>query len=212
MTQATNPQLADIDYAIDLARNGAEAPLLGGPIGLMWTGLSVPALLLHGSVLAGWTDLPESQVGLVWAAYGLVGTVLSVWLGKRIDAKPAAGSFCNRVADALWTSAGVLVATLAISAVLAVTALGAPDILFAFIVPFAFGLSTVANAVLSKVTGQAYLKWAAWSAGAATAVCTLTVARPEMFFLAGAFVFLSGVLPSWLELRREREFNAAASA
>ena len=195
----------DLDYALDLARAGREAPLLGGPIGLMWTGLATVALTLHGLALVGVLRIPEPMLGLIWLAYGVVGTALSYGLGKRFANTPGARTFANRVSEATWTASGILIAAIAVSAVVAFSlGLFRDYTVFAFIVPFAFGVSSVSNAVLARITGHGYLKFAAWGAGVATVVTLMMATQPAMYLVAAAGVLVSGVIPSWIELRKAR--------
>ncbi|MDA8708800.1 hypothetical protein N9M10_05425 [Hellea sp.] len=62
--------LADLDYASSIAKDGANTPLLGGPIGLMWGCLVVPTLIAHGAIMEGLINLPQDKIGFIWMAYG----------------------------------------------------------------------------------------------------------------------------------------------
>ena len=202
---AATAQLAqDLDYAINLARQGETAPLLGGPVGLMWTSLATVALTVHGLAMVDVLDIPNQWIGAIWAVYGLVGTILSVVLGRRAEARDGSRTFANRVAEACWVMAGIMMATIAISAVVGHVVLGLPFIVFAFIVPAAFALSTVSNGVLARVTGFGYLKFATLAAAVMTCITLLMANQPAMFLVAAGGSLISGVLPSFIELRREK--------
>jgi len=50
----TNQEVKEtLGYLKELAEQGSNAPLLGGRVGLMWTGLLVPTLLIHGLAATG---------------------------------------------------------------------------------------------------------------------------------------------------------------
>ena len=194
--------LRDLENASRIAREGEAVPLLGGAIGLMWTGLATIALMAHGAVLAGWINIPVSMAGLIWATYGIVGTIFSVILGRKIASKPGSHSLANRVAESAWTASGIMIATFAITLAVAMT-MGKIEIMdFNFIPPAAFAISAVVNAMLAKITGHTYLKFGAIMSGVATAVTLLMVRQPEMYFVAGALLIVSGVIPSFIENRR----------
>ena len=205
MTDGANERLAqDLDYAINLARQGETAPLLGGPIGLMWTSLATVALTLHGLAMVDVLPIPAPWIGAIWLAYGVVGTLLSVVLGRTYATKPGVRTFANRVGEATWVMSGIMIATVSIAAVVGHVALGLPFLVFAFIVPAAFALSAVSNGVLARVTGFGYLRFATLGAAVMTAVTVLMADNPAMFLVAAAGLLVSGVIPSFVELRRER--------
>lgn len=194
--------LKDLENASRIAREAEAAPLLGGSIGLMWASLATVALMAHGAVLAGWINIAVSMTGLIWAVYGIVGTFLSVILGRKISSKPGSHSFANRSAEGAWTAGGIMIATFAISLVVAMT-MGKIEVVdFNFIPPAAFAISAVINGMLAKLTDYGYLKFGAIMSGVATAVTLIMVRQPEMYFVAGALLVLSGVIPSFIENRR----------
>lgn len=193
--------IQDLENASRIAREGETSPLLGGSIGLMWTSLATIALMAHGAVLAGWINVPVSMTGLIWACYGIVGTVWSVMLGRRISSKPGAHSFANRAAEAAWTAGGIMIFTFTISLVIGIIMGNTGTIDFNFIPPAAFAISAVINGMLARLTGHGYLKFGAVMSGVATAVTLIMVRQPEMYFVAGALLIISGVIPSFIENR-----------
>ncbi|MGB6229051.1 MAG: hypothetical protein WBF53_02860 [Litorimonas sp.] len=197
--------MRDLEYATQIARKAENSPLIGGPIGLMWTSLATLALLIHGAILAQWISVDASLTGLVWLVYGVVGTGLSVMLSRRFTAVYGTRSLANRVAEACWVSMGVMTALIAVTTVVAFMLRRVDMLAFNFIVPFAFALSAAAYGVLARLTGYGYLKYAAIASGLSTAVTLFLVREPSMYFVAGLLLFLSGVIPSIIELRREAE-------
>jgi len=205
MTTQTESLAQDLDYALDIARQGQSSPLLGGEIGLSWTVLASIALLLHGLALMGKIPLEPQMIGLIWLVYGVVGTLIGFILAKKINRKPGASSYANRVGEASWIAAGIMIFAVAISSVFAVQILDAPYIVYNFIVPFAYGVSALNNGLLARLTGFAYLKYGAISAGVMTVVTFLMVDKVEMYIVAAIGLLFTGVLTSLLELRRETQ-------
>lgn len=194
--------LQDLENASRIAREGQAAPLLGGSVGLMWTSLTTVALMSHGAVLAGWVDIPVSMTGLIWATQGVLGVILTAILSRGISDKPGCHSFTNRAAEGAWIAGIIMIATFAISLVVA-SFMGRTEVVyFNFIAPAAFAISAVINGMLARLTGYGYLKFSAIMSGVATAVTLIMVRQPEMYFVAGALLILSGVVPSFIENRR----------
>jgi len=199
---ANETLIKDLENASRIAREAESAPLLGGSIGLMWASLATIALMAHGAVLAGWIDIPVAMTGLIWATYGILGTILSALLGRRISSKPGCHSLANRAAEGAWVAGGMMIATFAISLVVAMF-MGKIDVVdFNFIPPAAFAISAVINGMLAKLTGYGYLKFGAIMSGVATAVTLIMVRQPEMYFVAGGLLIVSGVIPAFIETRR----------
>ena len=199
---------ANVDEMLRLAREGARErdsrPLLGGEIGLMFTGLATIALFLHGLALMGVIPLPVNMIGLIWMIYGLVGWGLSVVMSRKIGEKPGHDSIFNRVGEASWLVGGVMIAAFGIGSVVAHVVFGVPYIVFNFIVPFAYAVAAVNNGLLARLTGFGYLKYGAVSAGVLAVVTLLMVDQVEMYLVAAVGLLLSGVLTSFIEIRRER--------
>ncbi|MGJ8559725.1 MAG: hypothetical protein ACSHX3_05775 [Litorimonas sp.] len=194
--------MQDLADASRIAREGETTPLLGGPVGLMWASLTTIALITHGAVLAGWIDIPVSMTGLIWVTQGVLGTILTVILSRRLSTKPGCHSFANRAAEGAWVSGAIMIATFAISLVVA-SFMGRTEVVdFNFIVPAAFAISAVINGLLARLTGYGYLKFGAIMSGVATTVTLIMVRQPEMYFVAGALLIVSGVIPSLIENRR----------
>lgn len=193
--------ISDLEYATDIAKRAEATPLIGGSIGLMWTCLATIALMIHGAILAGWTGLDTSLAGLVWLFYGLLGTLFSVILGRRLSSKPGSRSLANRVSEACWLSMGLMVTVIAITTVVAFMTGRVEVVAFNFIVPSAFSLSAVAYGVIARLTGYGYLKYASVASGLSAAITLYMVQDPSMYFVAGVLLILSGVIPSNIEVR-----------
>lgn len=194
---------ADIGYLKSLAEEGRNAPLLGGRIGLMWAVLLVPTLVMHGITAMGKGPLAIQHIGALWMGFGLFGGILSFILAQGLDKKSGSSSTANKVEAVIWPVTALLIFTYAIALSVGAALGKVPPLLFNSIMPFAFALSAVNLAVLGHLTGKSYFKLSALFAGIAMIACAVVITRPETYFLAAAGVALTGVLPSYLQLRDE---------
>ena len=198
-----NQAVSDLDYLKTLAESGYNSPLLGGRIGLVWTSLVIPTLIIHGLILKGMIGIPIEQVGFIWLVYGIVGGVLTAILSRGMRAKKGAGTAVNQVSEVIWMTSSLLIFGFAISVVIGFSSGNLPQIAFNFIISVAFATSAMSQAVLARLTGEMYLKVAAILAGVTMSATVILASRPEVYFVAAAGVLLSGVIPSYIELRKE---------
>jgi len=195
--------LADLDYASALAKDGANTPLLGGPIALMWGCLLIPTLILHGLTLGELIPMAKTKVGFFWAIYGIIGTIFSIILGRKIEKKPGAQSTINKVGTALGISMGILIFVHAITMTFVVIQNDLPIYMFNLILAFAFGLMTIDLAVLAKISGFEYLRNAAIMAGVFMVLTLLMVTQNHVYFVAAAGVLVAQIIPSLIEIKNE---------
>jgi len=203
-TKTQNDALKDLEYIRTLAAEGANTPLLGGAIGLMWGILLTPTLLLHGLILIDVLPIEKSNVGFLWMAYGIVGTILSIILGKRIERRHGAQSTLNKTGSALGISLGIMIFVYAITTVFTVIQNGLPLYMYNFIIVFAFGLMTINSAVLTKLSGFPYLRNTAFMAGAFMVITLLMVTQNHVYFIAAIGILMTQVIPSFIEIKNER--------
>lgn len=196
--------LNNLDFATNLAKAGAKAPLLGGPIGLMWSCLSVPALLLHGAAMSGAVNYPQDRIGLIWMIFGIVGGIGSFILGRKIDGKAGAGTTANRLSGALWLSATILIFTYAITTAIAFGMNKVAISQFDTIITFAFAMHAVALGVIGHMTGLTYQRIAGGLAGAFMVISLLLIGNPALYALAALGVVFVGIIPSLIEIRNEK--------
>ena len=195
--------LEDIAYAKSIAEKGAKTPLLGSSISLMWGLMVVPTLIFHGLTLLGKFPLSSENIGLLWAIYGGLGTIGSIYLGRKIDKQPGAKSQINQVGEALGISMGLMMAAYAITTVFMVVAKGLPDYMYNTIIVFAFALITLNLATLGHMTKLGYIRAAALFAGAATIISYLLVISPNIYFFAAFGVIITQIIPSLIGLSKE---------
>ena len=165
--------------------------------------LVIPTLIFHGLALLGKFPISSQNIGIIWAIYGIIGFLGSVYLGRKIDKQAGAKSHINQVGEALGISLGILLAAYAITTVFVVVAKGMPEFLFNTIIVFAFGLVTMNHAVLAKITNQAYIRLAAILAGAMTVLSYIFVQSPTIYFLAAFGILVTQIIPSLIGLKKE---------
>jgi len=196
--------LADLDYASAIAKDGANTPLLGGPIALMWACLVIPTLIIHGLAVSGTIDIAQQNIGIIWMAYGVIGAVGSMILGKQMSRKAGATTLINRVASGLGISLSLLIFAFAITTAITVIRNDLPYYIYNYIIVFAFALMTMDYAALAHITRHRYLRYAALLAGAFMTITLLIITSSSVYFVAAAGVFFAQVIPSFIEIRNER--------
>lgn len=198
-----NQALSNLEYLKSLAESGQRKPLLGGRIGLMWTGILIPALILHGLVSARIIAWPMEQIGLIWMVMGIAGGVLSAVLSRGMDKKQGAATAANQIETTVWVTSALLIFGIAISITVGTLFAGLPLVSYNFIMPFAFATSTMSLAVLARMTGETYIKTACWIAAGFAMLTAIFASRTEVYYLSALGVLLTGVIPSLIELRKE---------
>jgi len=198
-----NELLDDIAYAKSIAEKGATTPLLGSSISLMWGILVVPTLIFHGLALLGKFPISSQNIGLIWAIYGVIGTLGSIYLGRKIDKQAGSTTQTNQVGEALGVSMGLMLAAYAITTVIMVVTKGMPAFLFNMIIVFAFALITIHMAVLGHLTKLGYIRIAALAAGAATVISFFMVNSPNVYFFTAFGVVITQIIPSLIGLSKE---------
>lgn len=203
----TSELIADLDYASAIAKDGANTPLLGGSIGLMWGILVIPTLVFHGLTMLGKTPVALEQIGLLWAAYGVIGTILNILLGRRIDRKSGSRSMINKIGAALGISMGIIIFSYAITTMYVTASQGLPVYTYSTIMVVAFALTCMNLAVLGHITGKTYLKVSAIIAGGFMALCMIMVTQIHVYFVAALGVLCVQVIPGLIEVSQEKRHD-----
>ena len=197
MTQATtNPQLADLDFATRLAREGAHTPLLGGPIGLMWGVLIAATTLMQYLILEQIIALPLGALAVLWIGFSVVGGLGSWLLGRRIEAQPGANSVANRVEGYVWTLFAGMLAALAVGILLDQFVGGGRPEQWSFIIPATFAGQGLAYGVVAKLTGLRWLHLASFAGFVFGALTMTAVGESVIYLIASIGAVLTVVLPS----------------
>ena len=188
----------DRAYVRDMARAGAEAPLLGGRMSLWWGGLAALALLGHWAILTGRAGLDMSALGFLWAGFGVVGGLGSVMLAATLKRKPGQGSAANRAEKATWTATAVAIFAYAIGAAVAVAADRAPLVVFDTIPLVALAVFAVSFRTVGVLAGQVWMSAAAAASALAALVGVWFVGTSALYLylaaVTGALTIMSGVI------------------
>ena len=193
----------DLNFARKIAEDGADTPLLGGRIGLMWGILLVPTLLFTGFVNMGSIDFPKQNIGFIWMSFGIIGGILTAVLGRSLDKKPGVHSLSNRIDQATWAGTTLLMFTFAIATAYAVVVTGKPYWLYDVILALAFGTYIVNYFVLAQITRQKSLYIPMAIALALTVYMMLNLGKPHIYVVAAIGVLATVVIPSFLALKNE---------
>lgn len=197
--------MADLDFAAKLARDGASTPLLGGTFFVIWSGLLVPTLILHGLTVSRYLPFPPEYIGLIWFAFGICGSVLTIIFDRKNRNKSGATTFLNRLGRQAGWSVNLLIFSFVAATALRVLLSEADWSSFNMILPVAFGLQALQMSVLGHLSGKKYLMRAAYLAGIAM-VCTLILNhRVEIYYVSAICILFSMMLPGILEIKAERQ-------
>ncbi len=198
-----NDALNDLDYIKSLAEAGANTPLLGGRIGLMWSCLLIPTLFIHGLILMQFIKIPFNYIGFIWMTFGILGGILTFTLGKSLDKKPGAFSSINRTEQATWTATTISMFGFAISITISVVIMQKPYWLYDIILAFAFGTYVINYYVLANLGGQKRLYLPAILAFILMVIIVINLGNPIIYIIAAIGVIFTAVIPSLISLKYE---------
>ena len=195
-TTIRDRQIADLDYATRIAREGAHTPLLGGPIGLLWGVLIAAATLLQYLILEQVLAVPLYTLGFLWIAFAVVGGLGSWLLGRRIEAAPGANSTANRVEGYVWTLFAAMLGALVAGILLDQLIGGGGARLWDFIIPATFAGQGLAYGVVAKLSGLRWLHLASFAGFVFGAATVTAVGENIIYLIASVGAVLTVVLPS----------------
>jgi len=202
-TNMTKEQLiADLQNASDIARNGANAPLLGGPIGLMWGILITLTLTIHWSIISGHFGWPESSLAILWIGFAILGATGSIILGRKIEQKAGANSVANRVESYVWIMFSAMMATLAFGVILNILLQKGTPKLFDFIVIIGFAGQGLAYGVVAKMTGLKWVHASAMASFISSAICFAALGTGHFYLLAAIATIVTIIAPSFHSMRK----------
>ncbi len=195
--------LADLDYASTIAKGGANTPLLGGRIGLMWGILLTLVFFGMWLILSDKINMPESYIGFMWLTFAVIGGAGSAIMGQQIDNKVGANSVANRVETYVWIMFSALMGTLFTGVVLNMFLNGGTAQLFDFIVIAGFAGQGLAYGVVAKLTGHKWIHLASLSGFIASTVAFVAYGQPHIYLIGSIGAILTIVVPSLISLKRE---------
>lgn len=194
--------LADLDYASSLAKDGANAPLLGGPIGLMWGVLLALVFFGQWAVLSQMLVIPHSNIGWMWLAFAIVGGAGSMILGRKADQKPGANSFANRVETYVWIMFAGFMGTLFIGVILNMLLQKSSPQAFDFLVIAGFAGQGLAYGVVAKLTKLGWIHAASFISFAASALCFSMLGDINIYLVAAIACIFTIIIPSLISIKK----------
>ncbi|WP_026942343.1 hypothetical protein [Hellea balneolensis] len=201
--------LADLDYASQLAKDGANTPLLGGPIGLMWGILLTLILGYQYLILAQKIDIPPQTLAIAWIAYGVIGGIGSTVLGRRIDRMPGANSVNNRVETYVWIMFVGAIITVVIGSVLNMTLGQGNQTVWNTVLVFAFAGQGMAYGIVAKLAKEKILHMASFASFVFSAVVFMLIHDPVIYLIGSIGAAITIIMPN-LILGAQAKSAAAA--
>jgi len=194
--------LSDLDYASRIAKEGQNAPLVGGPIGLLWGVLLTAVFFAQWGVLSGAFGLPQQSLLFVWIAFAVIGGGGSTYLGRKLNEKPGANSVANRVEQYVWIMFSAMLATLFIGAVLNMTLNEGSYQLFDLIMIVGFAGQGLAYGVVAKMSKIKILHLASFCGFTASAICFAFYGQVEVYLIAAIATLFTIIMPSVLLMNK----------
>ena len=197
----TESLMADLEHASKIAKAGENAPLVGGPIGLMWGVLITSVLGLHYMIMTQIIALPYQALNFIWIGFAVLGGFGSAILGRKLDNKSGANSSANQVEQYVWMMFTAAMASLAVGVILNLSLGKGGYDLWAFILIAGFAGQGLAYGVVAKLTGHSWVHFAAF-AGFTMAAVTMSFYGQNIIYLIAAFgTVVTVIIPSLLSMK-----------
>lgn len=198
----TQDILKDLEYASQLAKSGENAPLVGGPIGLMWGVLITLAFFIQWGVLSGTFGLPQITLMYLWIAFAVIGGLGVLVLSRKVSQKPGANSAANRVETYVWTMFAGMMATLFIGVVLNMVFKDGTYKLFDLILIVGFAGQGLAYGVVAKMSKIGLLHIASFLGFTASALCFAFYGGTDIYLVGAIATFFTIIAPSALLMKK----------
>ena len=198
-----DPALSDLAYLKDLAQAGEQAPLVGGPCGLMWGILLTVTFAGQWAILSGTINTPARNLMFLWIAFAVIGGIGSAILGRRVVQKPGAGSTANRVDSYVWVMFAGMMATLFIGVLLSnFLGTGTPQ-LYDLIVIVGFAGQGLAYGVVAKISKIKWIQLSSLAGFVASAICFTAFGSVNLYLIAAIATVFTVIVPSLISMRHE---------
>ncbi len=198
---------SELAYVKALAEEGRNTPLVNGVLYVIWGGLiGATALIVYADTI-GWISLGAAGGFAPWIAAFVAGWVLTMTVGRRVDAKPGAATLGNKTAGDVWLSVGLFVSVFWIAMMFAhdnYTGLGVPAyFLFNLMFPVSFGLFGVAFFATAAAAQAPWMRYFATAAWGFSIICLFLMSSVFQPLVAGIGVLLCAFVPGVILMRRE---------
>ncbi len=205
---ANKTLLDDLEYASQLAKQGDNAPLVGGPIGLMWGILLTITFFIQWGVLSDTFGVGQQNLFYLWLAFAVVGGTGSAMLGRRVGQKPGANSAANRVEQYVWIMFAGMMATLFIGVVLNMVLNEGSYKLFDLILIVGFAGQGLAYGVVAKMSKIKILHIASFIGFTASALCFAFYGDVNIYLIGAVATLFTIIIPSLLLMKKAGGSNA----
>ncbi len=191
----------DLAYVRSVAEKGADAPIGGGRVLMLWGGLTTIALTIDWALITGIMALPRWVLLILWPSVILLG-----WIGTFAMRSCRTGgtvTHTNATFGAVWMASGAFLTILAFAIIgKQMTAPVGPE-LYDMLLPISTGIYGIAFATSGSV-GRNRLLWVvALMAFGFAATYVFLLGTPTLYLLAAVgtalIMFLPGLI---LTLRR----------
>ncbi len=194
--------LKDLEYASNLAKEGENAPLVGGPIGLLWGILLTLVFFVQWGVLSGTFGIAEQNLIFAWIAFAVIGGVGSTLLGRRINKKPGANSAANRVEQYVWVMFSGMMGTLFLGIILNMIFGEGTYQLFDLVMIVGFAGQGLAYGVVAKMSKINLLHIASFLGFTASAICFAFFGTVEVYLIGAIATLFTIIMPSVLLMKK----------
>jgi len=188
--------MADLDYASQIAKDGAHTPLLGNSIGLMWGILLTLILGYQYGILSGKLSFPPETLAFAWIAYGTIGGFGSWFLGAKIDKMPGAQSVNNRLEGYVWTMFVGAIMTVAAGSILNMLFGKGDQTVWNTVLIFAFAGQGMAYGIIAKMTKLRVLHAASFASFVFAAISFMMVHDPIIYLIGSIGAVLTIIIPN----------------
>ncbi|GEM_PF-4187487 len=144
----------EITWMKQLAEEGRNSPIAGGIVGIWWGLLSFVMMMVHWGVMTSRLPMPIQNVGWLWLAYVIVGSLGTYLLVRRMLGEPGADSMNSQIAGSTWMLASAGIFTFSLGSVIGMFGFGVPYWIFNAILPVALICYGIANGVAALLTGN----------------------------------------------------------
>jgi len=197
----TEALIADLENASRIARAGEDAPLVGGPIGLMWGVLLTAVFAIHYMILERVLALPDSSVAILWISFAIIGGLGSASLGRKVGKTPGAYSTANRVESYVWMMFTAALASLAVGVLINLTLGNGTHELWTIILIVGFAGQGLAYGVVAKLTGHGWVRFAAIAGFTMAAVTISFYGQNVIYLIAAIGSVVTIIIPSLLSMK-----------
>ena len=202
MTDKIQSLRDDLDYMKALAREGRQAPILGGAL-LAVAGVDFAAAsLVQYAAIKGLIGVTPDMASLSWLAAMAVFVVVLVITKRRSAGRPGAAAVTNRAVQAVWMGSGwaIFAVFLAIIAMSLKTHSAEPTVFIAPFILAVYGISWTVAAVMSR---KAWIWAVALGCYGGTVVMGLLAGTAEQMLVYAVALLLLAAAPGLVLMRGE---------